>query len=265
MNPWRNRIVGEAEVNPATLKVNPLNWRVHPKVQRDTLEDSLESIGWIQKPVVNKKTGHLIDGHLRVAAALERGEASIPVSYVELTPTEERAALASLDPLAAMAVMDADKLTELLTGLKVGGDSLNALFDELREQATGATLQTSSRVGVNMGEDAKKPPMIKAVIAVSNAVTIERALAATGSHNRGDALLIICGAYLHAANEKGQHDAGAKDFAAAQPSEKDFLARGAGDARGQGPGLEKGVQPDTAGRRVRAGRGKGGTAGRPAA
>lgn len=256
MNPWRNRIVSEAEVAPSTIKLNPLNWRVHPKIQKETVEDSLASIGWIQKPVINRKSGNLIDGHLRVVSALEHGEAKIPVSFVDLSEDEERAVLASLDPMAGMAVMDADKLTELLTGLSVGGDALNAMFDELREQAEGATLTGTGKVGATIG-DPKKPPMIKAVIAVANAFIIERALAATGSHNRGDALAIIAGAYLHAIDEKGQHHLKSQDFAAAQPAEKDFLAGGPRDARGPGPSVEAGVQPDPAGGRVRVGRGKG--------
>ena len=35
--PWRNRIVGSAEVDPKDLVANPLNWRTHPDRQREAL------------------------------------------------------------------------------------------------------------------------------------------------------------------------------------------------------------------------------------
>ncbi len=34
-NTWRNRIVGEGEENPATLKANPRNWRIHSIAQQN--------------------------------------------------------------------------------------------------------------------------------------------------------------------------------------------------------------------------------------
>jgi ParB-like chromosome segregation protein Spo0J len=249
---WKNRIVADGQADPSAITANPLNWRVHPKLQRETLEDSLETIGWIQKPVINRTTGHLIDGHLRVAAAAARGEPLIPVSYVELTEDEERAALASLDPMAGMAVMDGEKLTELLHDLELGSGSLNQLFDDLRDQAEGATLASASKTGEGLLQ--KGLPVVKAVIAVADMNLIERALAATGTAARGDALLAICKVYLH---EKGQHDAGPEDLAPVESAQKNPEPDRAGNARWAGTNLEAGVQRDPAGDRVRGKGGKG--------
>lgn len=243
---WRNRIVAEGEADPASLTDNPRNWRVHPKNQRATVEDSLDKIGWIQKPIVNRTSGHLIDGHLRVASAIARGETSIPVSYVELSEAEEKAALASLDPMSAMAVMDGEKLTELLQDLEFGGGALDAMFDELREQAEGSTLASASNNPE--GLLTKGAPVVKAVIAVSDINLVERALAASGALSRGEALLNICKVFLH---EKGQHDAEPKGGVTLEPLEANPKTDSAGDARGNGPGLEKGVQRDRPRRGVR--------------
>jgi ParB-like chromosome segregation protein Spo0J len=256
MSTWRNRIVGEGEENPAAITANPLNWRVHPKVQRETLEDSLDTIGWIQRPVINRTTGHLIDGHLRVASAAARGEATIPVTYVELTEEEERAALAIVDPIAGMAVMDGEKLTELLEDLEIGGGGLNALFDDLREQAESSTLATAEKTGE--GLLSKSLPVVKAVIAVTEMNVIERALAATGSPGRGEALLIICREFL--TYEKRQHDAGSKDGAAPEPTAQDPQPGDLGDPRRGGPDLEAYVQRDPPGDRVRGEAREGGAA-----
>lgn len=91
----------------------------------------LDSVGWVQDVVVNARTGHIIDGHLRVSLALSRNEEEIPVVYVDLAPDEEALVLASLDPLAAMAVSDTDMLAELLAGIQTDGalgDMLAALM-----------------------------------------------------------------------------------------------------------------------------------------
>jgi hypothetical protein len=257
---WRNRIVGEGQEDPAAITENPLNWRVHPKLQLESLEDTLSTIVWIQKPIINRNTGHLIDGHLRALSAAARGEPFVPVTYVELTEDEERAALASLDPMAGMAVMDGEKLTELLTDLDMGGGELNALFDDLREQAEGSTLATAEKTGE--GLLSKGLPVVKAVIAVTDMNVIERALAATGKVARGEALLTICREYLK--SEKGQHDAGPQDGAAPVVAAQDPKPGDPGDARGRGPDLEKDVQRDPAGSGVRGEVREGGAARDPA-
>src|SRR5918994_388953 len=101
--PWANRLVGAGEEAPDQLLANPKNWRLHPRAQQDALGSVLDRVGWVDQVIVNRTTGHLVDGHLRVELALSRGEPSVPVTYVELTEAEEHLVLASLDPIAAMA------------------------------------------------------------------------------------------------------------------------------------------------------------------
>jgi hypothetical protein len=128
---WRNRIVGQGEEAPDQLLANPANWRTHPKAQRDALRGSLAEIGWVQQVIVNRTTGHLVDGHARVEEAISAKAKKIPVLYVELTPEEERLVLASLDPLGAMAQADNAKLGELLTGLEAATPALRDLLESL--------------------------------------------------------------------------------------------------------------------------------------
>ena len=81
--------------------------------------------------IVNRRTGHLVDGHLRVEEALSHGQPSIPVVYVDLSEDEERLVLASLDPLAAMATTDEAKLRELLAEVSVDSEALAAMLAAL--------------------------------------------------------------------------------------------------------------------------------------
>lgn len=128
---FRNRIVGSGEERPDQLLANPANWRIHPRNQQEALKGSLESVGWVQQVMVNKRTGYVVDGHARVALALTRDEPTVPVLYVDLEPDEEALVLATLDPIAAMAGTDDAKLRELLADLTVDDAGLSAMLDKL--------------------------------------------------------------------------------------------------------------------------------------
>jgi hypothetical protein len=104
--PWRSRIVGYGEEAPEQLLANPFNFRIHGRLQQEALGGVLETVGIVQNVLVNRATGHMIDGHLRTAMAIGSGQAKIPVTYVELTPEEERVILATFDPISEMAGKD---------------------------------------------------------------------------------------------------------------------------------------------------------------
>jgi DNA modification methylase len=136
---FRSRIVGEGEEAPDQLLANPLNWRVHPKEQQDALEGLLKQVGWVQRVIVNKRTGHVVDGHARVALALRRNEPTLPVLYVDLSEDEERLVLAAIDPIGGMAGRDDDMLAQVLDGLTAEDAGLQALLDSLKPEVVEAT------------------------------------------------------------------------------------------------------------------------------
>jgi len=113
---WKNRIVGEAVVNPADLTANRNNWRNHSAQQREAIDGVLGEVGWVQRVIVNKRTNQIVDGHARVEQAAKAGQ-QVPVVYVDLSEREEQVILATLDPIAAMAESNKAGLTELLAGL----------------------------------------------------------------------------------------------------------------------------------------------------
>lgn len=131
---WRNRIVGYGEEAPDQLLANPLNFRIHPKAQQEATEGSLDTLGWIDDVIINRATGRMIDGHLRVTLALRKGATTIPVKYVELTEEEEQQALLSLDPIAAMAATDKAKLDELIRGVQSDDARVQEFIAELAER-----------------------------------------------------------------------------------------------------------------------------------
>lgn len=131
---WRSRIVGHGSEAPEQLLANPRNYRIHPTAQRDALEGVLNEVGWVQDVIVNRRTGHVVDGHARIAIAITRQEPLVPVVYVDLDENEEGVILASLDPLAGMAGSDQEKLDQLLSEISVNDAALRAMLDAQRSQ-----------------------------------------------------------------------------------------------------------------------------------
>ena len=111
---WKNRIVDYGEVSPADLHPSPMNWRTHPQFQREALLGILREVGLVQDVLVSKRSGHIVDGHLRVALALQESQPTIPVKYVDLSEHEEQLILTTLDPITGLAQADEARLRELL-------------------------------------------------------------------------------------------------------------------------------------------------------
>lgn len=131
---WRNRIVGGGEQPASQFMANPSNARIHPKQQQQALIGSLNEIGWIQNVIVNKTTGNVVDGHARIAEALKMGdETPVPYVEVELTEDEEKLALATLDPISAMAAYDKAQLDALLREVNTGDAALQTMLAELAQ------------------------------------------------------------------------------------------------------------------------------------
>lgn len=127
--PWVSRIVGEADVDPRTLAPHPDNWRKHPERQQRALSGVLSKVGWVQRVVVNIRTGRILDGHARVELACKHGEASVPIVRVDLSEEEEKLVLATLDPIGALADADNAKLEELIGQVLSNGDNADLLGD----------------------------------------------------------------------------------------------------------------------------------------
>ena len=132
---WENRIVGEGSKPASQFIANPLNWRTHPVAQREAVTASLNDLGWIQRVIVNRRTGYLIDGHERVMNAMQHGDQPVPFVEVDLSEQEEALALAILDPLSAMATTDAAKLDELLRECQTGEAALQEMMAAMAKDA----------------------------------------------------------------------------------------------------------------------------------
>jgi len=135
---FRIRITG-FETKPArAFKFNPLNWRRHGDIQRAALRSMLGDVGWVQGVIENKRTGNLIDGHARIEEALrDDPDQRVPYLIVDLSPAEERAVLATLDPIGALAETDPAAVDLLFTETIAAMPALEDLLTALHYDTTG--------------------------------------------------------------------------------------------------------------------------------
>ena len=210
MGKIKNRIVGSGEEQLDQIMFNPRNWRIHPLNQQDALKGVLEEVGWVQQVIINKRTGNLIDGHLRCQLAAREGNKTIPVLYVDIDEAEEELVLATLDPIAGMAATDKQKLDELFAGIESENEQVNALIQEIAEkngiEEIGAD-KWQDAFGSLPDEDRAPFQQMTFTLHDSQAEVIKDALTKakhegvfTGSENEnsnGNALWWICEQYLN--------------------------------------------------------------------
>jgi hypothetical protein len=201
---WRNRIIGTGAEDPKAIAANPLNFRIHDEVQAATMKGALDTIGWWQHVTINRSTGRLIDGHLRVGLACRDGEPTVPVSYVELSEAEEAAALASGDAIGAMAEVDSIKFSGLLDRIDVHDRALSDLFGSMMDNSArmqftdiGGDREPAGERESSHRDLGDTDAQIKPVLYADDIAVFERAIRATGEINRGQALMTICRAYLN--------------------------------------------------------------------
>lgn len=132
---WKSRIVGHGEEPPDQLLANPKNWRLHPRYQQEALESAIADVGFIRSVTVNKRTGHILDGHLRAMMADRLGVPTIDVEYVDIDEDLEAEVLATFDPISALAAPDTAKLKEILDEVVTDEEPLRHMLATLAKGA----------------------------------------------------------------------------------------------------------------------------------
>lgn len=128
--PWASRIVGYGEEAPDQLLAFPGNPKIHPRAQQIALDAAISELGWLAPVICNRVTGHVLDGHARISLAISRGEATVPVAYVELPSDQEALALATFDPIGGLAVHDKDALDALLKDVTTTDETLRGFLED---------------------------------------------------------------------------------------------------------------------------------------
>ena len=208
----RDRIKELRRVPASELLPNPKNWRTHPVAQQDALRGLLTEVGYADALIARETPEGLmlVDGHLRAETT---PDADVPVLVLDIDEAEADLMLATLDPLAAMATAENDKLSELLGSLSVEDPAIKQMFEAFGndgpdlgflDDALGA-----DEDGVPFPQwdaEGEMPPDVDGLIKISIPVTAEqrsqimvavnRAKASSeGIETTADALVVICNDY----------------------------------------------------------------------
>jgi DNA modification methylase len=132
--PVRDRVTELVRVRAGDLIPNPANWRRHPERQRAALRGLLREIGYADALLARREGEYLvlIDGHLRQGLDPDQ---IVPVLVLDVTKAESQALLATLDPLAALALPDPEALARLLETVKSSSGAVNDLLEGLARDA----------------------------------------------------------------------------------------------------------------------------------
>lgn len=137
-------------MDPAKLGTNDLNWKKHPAGQRRAMDafmgeleergkaDAQETgkpalTGWVDTVKYNKRTGRLLDGHMRQVTALERGDALIPVLVFDVDEETETLILRYMDPIGSMYEENDEAIERIESMIEVDNLTLAKLMKTVEE------------------------------------------------------------------------------------------------------------------------------------
>lgn len=105
----------EELVDPVGLVPNPRNPYIHPEHQIQLLARLIKAHGWRAPITVSNRSGFVVRGHCRLAAALVLGAEAVPIDRQDYeNEAKEWADLVADNRVAELAERDGDKLQELL-------------------------------------------------------------------------------------------------------------------------------------------------------
>lgn len=184
-------------------KISELTLYQHnPRIHEGAVERMAEIIKefGFRVPILIKSDGMVIDGHLRVAAALLLELTEVPAIIVDdMSDAQIKALRIAANKSASFATWDFSLLADEMDMLKLEEIDLSitgfdaAEMDELFrmvEDPKGILPASSGTIQF------KTTASVKVVLPLETLKSLEQAIAKTGENNRADAVKKICEVYL---------------------------------------------------------------------
>jgi DNA modification methylase len=150
----RDRIKELRRVRGRELLPHPKNWRRHPQAQVAALRGLLDEIGYADAVLARELPDGrlmLIDGHLRKETTPP--DAQIPVLVLNVSEEEAEKILLTLDPLAAMAESDTERIKDLLATVQTNSGAVQDLLKRIAGDRLWETLHPEDVKEVEVSPD----------------------------------------------------------------------------------------------------------------
>ena len=119
-------------VSVKKMQPNSLNPNEHPEEQIKLLAEIIKQVGWRDPITISKRSGFIVRGHGRFAAAVLLKMASVPVEYHDYDSEEEELADLVMDnKIKELSYLDRGKVRELLSGFEDSSRRLMTGFNEV--------------------------------------------------------------------------------------------------------------------------------------
>jgi len=146
------------------LKPNPQNPNTHPEAQIDKLASIIEAHGWRHPITVSNRSGCIVAGHCRLAAAVKLGLKKCPVDFQDFkSEAEEQAVLIADNKIGELSEIDGLAMADLLCELDqanypLGLTAMDA--SEIEQYVDGPTNnsepQDLARIGISCPNESSK-------------------------------------------------------------------------------------------------------------
>lgn len=173
----------DALVDVAGLVPNPKNPNTHPDSQIQLLGRIIRQTGWRAPITVSTRSGFIVKGHGRLAAALLEGIKLVPVDYQSYSSeAEEYADLVADNRLAELAEIDQKMLADIFSSINL---------DEIPAELTGFSADEMAdimeAVGESLHEELKDPDEVPEMPDTEEPITQPGDLWLIGRHR------LLCG------------------------------------------------------------------------
>jgi ParB-like chromosome segregation protein Spo0J len=202
---WLDRVTGLTREDPASLLAHPQNPKIHPKQQQETLAAAIRDVGYLVPVIVNDRTQHVLDGHMRALQAISEGQTTIPVVHVDVPEELEAEVLLTLDPIAALAVADKANLDALMRQVSSEEAAIQQLFADIAEREGLIAADFTNALGALPSGERSPFENMTFTLTHAQADIVRRALAVAGgagdfgdtdnANSNGNALARVCEAY----------------------------------------------------------------------
>jgi DNA modification methylase len=149
----RNRIRGLQRVRARDLVTNPKNWRIHGKAQKAAMRALLEEVGYADALLARQLpdgTYMLIDGHLRAELTPDQ---EVPILVLDVSEEEADKILLTLDPLAAMAETDPERIKSLIESVTTNSPAIDELIKRTAGEDIWSTIHPDEVREVEVAPD----------------------------------------------------------------------------------------------------------------